>query len=759
MKAAGKRRHLHKLLWLLPLLLAGVLYLNVMTVTKFSGQKWRLPSHVYARPLELFAGANITLDEFVWELESLGYREAREVSRSGEFFRNQDQLVVFLRGFSFWDGVELQQKVQIDFDDNGISGILDASNAPVPITRLEPLRIGGIYPDHLEDRHPIELDEVPDLLVEALLAIEDRTFYQHWGVSLRGIARALKADIQAGGLVQGGSTITQQLVKNFYLTSERTLLRKLKELAMAPIVELHFSKEEILETYLNEVYFGQSGQRSIRGIGLASQFYFRRPLNELEIHQMAFLVGTIKGPSHYDPWSKTEAATERRNLVLNVMHQQGLLTAEELLENRNKSLDVWARPARTLNPYPAYMALVRAELDGVYEDEDLRENGLQIFTHLDPQVQRRLELVANEELAAIESQRGIDQGTLETSAVVTRVGSAEVVAIVGGRKAGFDGFNRALDAKRAIGSLIKPVIYLHALKQPEFSLASIISDESFSVSAPDETEWSPKNYDLQSRGDVILLDAFVNSYNQATARLGLEMGVEQVIATLESLGIEVDWPTYPATLLGAGGMTALDVSELYQVFANDGFRASANAIESIYSTDNQPLLRFQQDRKQVMEASHAHILQYALQMVMLEGTGKSALQWLEPSRRVAGKTGTTNDYRDSWFAGFGGDYLAVFWVGRDDNESMSLTGASGAMRLWANFMAKVETRPVDFVQPKNVNYQWINKSNGRLSASVCDNSVLVPFIKGTEPNERDACGRRIVPRVIDWFRDVLGGQN
>lgn len=758
MSEKKKRRAFRKILWLIPLLCVGLLYLDITTVVKFSGQKWRLPSHVYARPLELYSGVGLSQEDLEWELNALGYRNVLRIDGPGQYSSHGDQVEFATRGFEFWDAAEPSRQIALNFSNPDAVQLSSIDEDSVPILRLEPLRIGGIYPDHLEDRRPVLLAEVPDLLVEGLLAVEDRSFYQHWGLSFRGILRALKADILAGEMVQGGSTITQQLVKNFYLTSDRTLWRKLRELVMAPLLELHFSKEEILETYLNEVYFGQSGKRSIRGIGLASHFYFGQPLSELDIHQMALLIGIIKGPSHYEPWSKPDRTLERRNLVLDVMQGQGLLTSEEWLRNTSKPLDVWQRPARSLNPYPSYMEMVREQLATVYKEKDLEETGLRIFTHLDPLVQRRLEEVASQELSAIERQQGLEQDTLETSAVITRVGSSEVVAMIGGREPGFDGFNRALHAQRAIGSLIKPVIYLHALQQPERSLASLVSDESFSIPAPDDTEWSPRNYDLESHGDVILLDALINSYNQATAKLGMELGVEEVIDTVRVMGVEVDWSPYPATLLGSGAMSPIDVNAVYQVFANDGFQVPASAIDSVYSISNQPLTRFRQTSTQVLDSESVHILQYALQMVMLEGTGRSAFNWLDRERRVAGKTGTTNDYRDSWFAGFGGEYLTVFWVGRDDNESMPLTGATGAMRLWAKLMADIETRPVDFVQPENVNYQWVNRSNGHLSASSCREAILLPFIAGTEPEQKDGCAQPVMPRVVDWFREILGAQ-
>ena len=754
------RRHLKLILIrLLQIgLLAGllfVLYLDVTLVARFSGQKWRLPTHVYARPLEIYVGADIDRSDLIWELQTLGYREKAQMYDSGQFRRLNRAVEVHTRGFEFWDGEEAARTLRIEFSGGHISGLSVVDEGRLPIARLEPMRIGGIYPDSLEDRRVESLDNIPDLVSDTLLAVEDQGFYQHWGLSLRGIARAIKADVQAGGFVQGGSTITQQLIKNFYLNSERTLRRKLLELLMAPLLELHFSKEEILETYLNEVYFGQSGRRSIQGIGLASHYYFGQPLRELGPHQVALLIGIIKGPSAYDPWRHPQNSKKRRDLVLSIMQQQGLISEPQKQQYQANSLDVWQRPARSLNPYPAYMSMVRRQLTEVYDQEQLNQ-GLRIFTHLDPMVQRKLEKVAAGELSDIERQRGLPNNTLETGAVVTRLSGAEVVAMIGGRESGVDGFNRALDARRAIGSLIKPVIYLSALERRGNSLASMISDAPLSVETPDNQVWEPRNYDRKSHGDLILLDALINSYNQSTARLGLQLGVDNVIKTVRRLGVDTQWSPYPATLLGSGSLSPMDVSRVYQTLANDGFHSQPSVINSVYSTDHQPLERYSNETVQVIYPTHSHLIQFALQMVMLEGSGKSAFNWLNDDLRVAGKTGTTNGQRDSWFAGFGGEYLAVFWVGRDDNKSTPLTGASGALRLWAKLMADIEKQPIDFIRPEQIEYHWINRLEGSRSASDCENAILIPFVKGTVPRKRDTCSDRVIPRVLDWFKDALG---
>ena len=736
------------------ILVVALLYLDIRVVANFSGQKWRLPTHVYARPMELYAGENLRMADLVWELNALGYRSKARLYGSGQYRVTGDKIEIRTRGFEFWDGTEPPQNLKLQFSGPRLQKLTDAFDSSLPIARLEPLRIGGIYPGTLEDRRLVLLDEVPELLVQSLLAVEDNRFYEHWGLSLKGIARALVADIKARSVVQGGSTITQQLIKNFYLTPERSLTRKSLELVMALILELHYSKDEILETYLNEVYFGQSGKRSIQGVGLASQYYFGQPIDELAPHQIAFLVGVIKGPSQYNPWRRPGQSVQRRNLVLSMMSAQGLISEQQSIQYQGLPLDVWQRPARSINPYPAYISLVQEQLSESFDLKNL-DRGLNIYTSLDPVIQHKLERVANKELKSIEMQRGLPEGTLETGALVTRLGSSKIVALIGSRQAGFDGFNRATQAKRAMGSLVKPAIYLTKLQKPGTSWATRLSDEPLSVSAPDNSIWEPLNYDRESHGNLIMLDALINSYNQATARLGLELGVNSVIETVAALGVDIDWGPYPAILLGAGAMSPLDVSTMYQTIANDGFGARPSVLESVYSTDREPLRRYRDEFVQKIEPAHAHLIQYALQMVMLEGTGKSAFNWIDRNRRIAGKTGTTNDQKDSWFAGFGGEYLTVFWVGRDDNEPMPLTGASGALRLWSKLMSDIEKRSIDFIKPEGISYKWVNRREGGLSAANCEGAILLPLIEGTEPGYKDDCAQKVVPRILDWFKNAL----
>ncbi|MGH8463809.1 MAG: transglycosylase domain-containing protein, partial [Pseudomonas sp.] len=388
---------------------------------------------------------------------------------------------------------------------------------------LEPLMIGGIYPKNLEDRILIKIDQVPPYLLETLVAVEDRDFYSHFGVSPKSIARAVWVNTSSGAMRQGGSTLTQQLVKNFYLTNERSLSRKLTEAMMALLLELHYDKREILEAYLNEVFIGQDGQRAVHGFGLASQFFFSQPLSELKLHQVALLVGMVKGPSYYNPRRYPERATVRRNLVLDLLAEQGVATPEAVAAAKKMPLGVTKRGSLADSSFPGFLDLVKRQLRQDYRDEDLTEEGLRIFTSFDPILQMKSESAMAETFKRLAGRKGADE--VEAAMVVTNPETGEVQALIGSRQAGFAGFNRAIDAVRPIGSLVKPAVYLTALEKPsKYTLTSWVQDEPFSVKGADGQVWRPQNYDRRSHGTIYLYQGLANSYNLSTAKLGLELG-------------------------------------------------------------------------------------------------------------------------------------------------------------------------------------------------------------------------------------------
>lgn len=733
-----------------------ILILDVVVRQKFSGTKWSLPSHVYSRALELYEGLSLSQSQLVWELDQLGYRSVQNPALPGQYRASGREVVIKTRPFQFWDGAEPSRHLRLRFSGEQLRSVRADNGKHAALVRLEPMRIGGIYPDHREDREPVTLEKVPPYLVESLIAVEDRQFYRHHGVSLRGIGRALLGNVRSGAVTQGGSTLTQQLVKNFYLTQERTLVRKGMEVIMAVLLELHYSKGEILEAYINEIYLGQSGRRAIHGFGLASRHYFRQPLGELELHQVALLVALAKGASYYDPRRHPERALQRRNLVLRVLEQQQVVSVEEAARARAKPLGVTASPGTRSNPFPAYVDLVKRQLRQDYDERDLQTEGLRIFTGFDPQAQKKLEDTAQRELRRLEQQYAIPDGTLQTAAVVVRVGTGDVIALAGSRRQGFPGFNRALDARRPVGSTIKPAVYLTALRQPDrYTLSSPIDDGPIRINTEQQTVWAPRNFDRKDHGIVPLYQALGHSYNQATARLGVELGIEHVAQTVRDLGYLRPLPEVPALTLGAVNMSPLEVATLYHTIASDGYYTPLGGIESVYTSENQPLRRYAFEIEERVSPAAIHLLHYGLQVAMREGTGRSAYKILSPETVLAGKTGTSNGQRDSWFAGFSGNYLAVVWIGRDDNKKMPITGSSGALKLWAHLMRNLGAESFAYVQPENIDYHWVDPVSGGLSGDHCAGARYLPYIKGSAPRHNASCAPRSRDNVVDWLRDIL----
>jgi len=734
--------------------LIGVLVIDRGVVAKFEGKKWSLPARVYARPLELYEGLRISAEAFTQELKALGYRPSGQVTAPGQIWRSGDDFEIFSRDFEFWDQRESARHFRMRLKAGQITSLRDVRGEALPLVRLQPREIGGIYPAHMEDRLLVKLTEIPPLLGETLIAVEDRDFLDHHGLSGRGIARAALANLRAGGVVQGGSTLTQQLVKNFYLSHQRSLGRKMLEALMSLLLELHYSKAEILETYINEVYLGQSGRRAIHGFALASEHYFQQPLQELGTSQLALLVGLVKGASYYNPWRHPERAQRRRDLVLQVMTDTGLISEREKTQAQGQPLAVVDRRQRRSPSFPAFLDLVKRQLRTDYREEDLRTEGLRIFTSFDPVVQAQAQRSLQGQIARLEQGYKMPAGELQGASVVTAVGSGEVLAVVGDRNSNFAGFNRALDAHRQVGSLIKPAVYLTALQADQnFHLASPLSDSPVVVEGRDGSRWQPRNFSREDHGDVLLYQALAHSYNQSTARLGMQLGLHRVRQTVEALGVTSQVPEVPSMLLGSVEMSPLEVATMYHTLANEGFYTPLRAIRTVLSADGTPLKRYPLSVEQRFAPEQVYLLNYGLQAVMHEGTGRSAFRRLSGDLRIAGKTGTTNDQRDSWFSGFTGDHLAVVWLGRDDNGQTPLTGATGALQVWSDMMARLPTRSMDTTPPERVTYQYVDVDSGKPSGSNCRSAQQLPFIVGREPEGRSPC-EHIENPVLHWWKGL-----
>jgi penicillin-binding protein 1B len=725
--------------------LAAVLYgvyLDGTVRAKFEGKRWALPARVYARPLELYAGRELTPDGLQEDLYRLHYRKAAGPRYAGTYSRAGDRFLVRTRAFRFWDGAEPQRFLDVRFSGGQVSALKDAAGGTDPaLVRLDPVLIASIYPTHNEDRVLVRRKDLPDLLVKTLIAVEDRDFYHHFGIDPMAILRALWRDLRAGAVVEGGSTLTQQLVKNFYLTQERSIKRKAEEAVMAILLDLHYSKDEILEAYANEIFLGQDGNRAIHGFGLASHFYFNRPLDELGIPETALLVGMIRGPSYYDPRRNPERAKARRNLVIDTLTAQGVITAAQAEKAKQAPLGVSDKGGRPAGSYPAFLQLVRRQLQRDYKEEDLRSDGLRIFTTLDPLVQGTAEKAVSKRLPELERSRGFKTGTLESAVVVASSAQGEVLAMVGGRDPNYAGFNRALDAVRPIGSLIKPVIYLTALSDPaHYNLVTTLSDTPVSLRAGSGKLWEPENYDRRLHGQVPLYLALAKSYNLATVNLGLSLGVDEVADTLARLGSERRVDAVPSMLLGSASLTPAEVAQVYQTLSDGGFRAPLRAIRDVLDASGRPLSRYPLAIEQAADATAVYLTTWAMQQVVKQGTAASLSHRLPPGLTVAGKTGTTNDLRDSWFAGFSGDKVAVVWVGRDDNKPTRLTGASGALPIWGDIMTSIENRALPDLAPDGVKEVKVDPSNGLVAGAGCGRGLTVPFDAADLPTATSRCG-------------------
>ena len=733
-----------------------LLFLDVQIRHQFEGKRWAVPAKVYARPLELYAGSPLSMQDLKVELRGLGYQFVSRASKPGQAAFSASRAIIASRGFEFTDGSEPARRLVLDFNRDGIAGISDYQGNELALVRLEPVLIGGIYPLNNEDRDLIQLEDAPASLVAALIAIEDRDFYDHLGISPKGIARAMVANIKAGGFVQGGSTLTQQLIKNFYLTSDRTLIRKLLEMPMAMLLELHYSKDEILEAYLNEVYLGQDGSRAIHGFGLGAHYFFAQPIQELKLHQVALMAGMVKGPSYYDPRRHPERATRRRNLVLRVLLDQGQISQQQYQQASTAPLDVVEKGTLLKEAYPAYLDLVKRQLRRHYRDEDLSSEGLRVFTSLDPIVQNQAEQALTQTIDSLE--QGYQQvEKLQGSMVVTDPQTGEVMAVIGDRNTRYKGFNRALDALRPIGSLVKPAVYLAALEQG-YTLSSPLDDSPYALSLPNGQTWKPQNFDKQSHEDVTLIEGLTRSYNISTARLGMDVGLDNVIDTLVRLGVRRKLDPYPSLLLGAQGLSPLEVATMYQTIAANGFQMPARAIRTVTDSAGEALSSYPFQLKQTINADDVFLLQTAMQEVTRQGTAASIYRSLPAHINVAGKTGTSDDQRDSWFAGFSHNRLAVVWLGQDDNAPLPFTGSGGALRAWTRFMDNQPLQSFDAPTPEDVEWLWVNRDNGKLSAAQCDNARQLPFVKGTAPQQTADCyqadeGDDPVTRSIDWIKD------
>jgi penicillin-binding protein 1B len=716
-----------------------VVYLDHVVVHQFEGRRWTLPAQVYAAPLELYAGLALSSAELERELQGLHYRRAAGIDQPGTYRVTGERIDVALRAARFADETRPASLLSITMGAGGLQSLRDGAGHDVPVLRLEPLLIGSIFPIHGEDRIIVTPQEVPPMLPAALKAVEDRKFDTHHGVDPVAMLRALWVNVRARQIEQGASTLTQQLVRSYFLNSRQTLSRKLKEAVMAIALDAHFTKTDLMNAYINEIFLGQDGTRAIHGFGLASQFYFGKPLAELDLSEVALLVAIVRGPSYYDPRRHPDRVRLRRDLVLKVMADQGIISAPQASAAAQRPLGVSSRPAGAY--YPAYLDFVRRTLRRDYRDEDLTQAGLAVYTSLEPRVQDEAERSLERELERLDRVHREPHGRLEGAVVVTAPQSGDVIAIVGGRDVGYDGFNRALDAKRSMGSLVKPFIYLTALESGHYNAATIVQDAPVDVKLVNGTHWRPENFTRQLYGPVPVVRALSESLNLATVGVGLSVGIGKVAQTLQRFGLPQAPAPVPAILLGAVDVTPVEAAQLFNGLANGGFRNPLRAVRAVISQDGKTVKAFPLQVTQVASPEVVYQIDRMMVHVMDHGTGRPARALLPPGLVVAGKSGTSSDYRDSWFAGFSGSHVAVVWIGYDNDQPTGFTGSAGALPVWAHLMGSLGTISWNAPMPESLAEVQIEYLTGlRVVPGCAEDIVAVAVPAGTELPAKPGCG-------------------
>ncbi len=733
-----------------------------MITKKFSGPKWDIPSKVYSDSFQLYPGLDISALQLKERLERLGYQPtAEDLLHPGEYRLQQEngsnQILwsIYLNDFSYPLKNFSGFPVVLEITDHSIAHIFklpaaqkNTDQEEIFLVELEPELITEFFEEAREDRQIVKLQDVPPNLLNAIISVEDARFLEHAGLDPRSIFRAFLANVKAGAVVQGGSTITQQLVKNFFLTQKRTLLRKMNEALMALIIESRYSKDEILEAYVNEVYFGQKGSAGIYGVAEASLFYFSKPLSRLSFAECALLAGIIRGPGIFSPYKNKALALKRRNIVLKKMLETHTILPVEYERALQEPLRI-KKVSLASNNAPYFVDFVRTELLEKYPSKVLTTQGLKIFTTLD----MSLQLFADEALQTTLKQLELQFPTLkEELAPGERLQGALIAihpqtgfirALVGGRDYNESQFNRITQAHRQPGSLFKPFVYLTAfLEDKKYTLASRLSNEPFTFTY-DRQIWEPLNYEdkekkpeekEKEKKEVSAREALERSINIPTARLATEVGIKKLVKTAQKLGIQSPLPAVPSLSLGSAEVTPLEMASAYSVLANGGIRASPISIQHVVGPDGAILEGKSVEIQKAVSPEATFLVTHALEGVLNQGTGRGA-RVFGFSRPAAGKTGTTNEYVDSWFAGYTPDFVGVSWVGFDKEKKVGLTGAQAALPLWTRFMMKAtQSKPVsEFLVPENIVFQDIDPETGGLSTSKCPSSLKEAFIKGTEP--------------------------
>jgi penicillin-binding protein 1B len=735
--------------------LCAALVFVLTALTPLELPELSVPSRVYARPHRISLGQDVKTSGLVSRLRRLGYREIeRGEPRPGEMRLLRDRIVLNRRPFRTPLAAGSEGRVEVHVGRDGrIASIRGAGSRRLPSVLLEPEPVGAFHGLEREDRRLVLLEDFPVYLIDAVLVIEDRRFFDHAGVDLRRTLGALIADLRAMRIVQGGSTLTQQLVKNVFLTDERTIARKIREAWLALRVERGQSKEEILEAYLNTIYMGQQGPVSVRGMDAAGRHYFGKHASELSLAEAALLAGLIRGPGLYSPFTAPESARERRDQVLAI-----LLETERISEPQYQR--AVAQPLGNLSQAPEsatapyFIALIRRELERDLPDLDLDEARLDVYTGLDAQLQIAADHAVRDGLTRLEADfphlvedEDDGGGPLQAALIALDPRSGDVLAHVGGREWRRSQFDRASQAERQPGSVFKPVVALAALARgpdgsPRFTLASRLEDAPFELETT-EGVWAPENYDGEFRGWTNLRRALEHSINVPIARLGLEIGPQEIVATARRLGIKAHLAPVPSLALGAFEISPIEVARTYSVLASGGYLVKTRPYARVVDIDGRDLLARHVESERVFEAAEVRLVTSALEGAVKRGTGRG-LRMFGFNGPVAGKTGTTNDFRDAWFVGYTPEIVVVVWVGFDDGKSIKLTGAGAALPIFARFITRAlgTEGGADFPIPEGVEFVDVHEGTGLRAGFGCWGEREM-FLTGSAPRER--CGP-------GWFR-------
>ncbi|WP_445514342.1 penicillin-binding protein 1B [Stenotrophomonas sp. 3(2025)] len=740
-------------------LIPYTLYLNQQVTQRFGELRWQIPTRVYARPLVLMPGKAMDAATLKTELAASAYRDDGQGKDPATYAVQGGRFVISSRGYNDVDGHVAARRVELSLSGGSIASLRDAdSRKALKAARMDPARIATLYGQKQEERRLIRMNEAPDLLVTGLQAVEDKDFNRHHGIDLSGIARAVWVTVRSGGQSrQGASTLTQQLARSGLLGigKEQTVTRKFNEVLYALIMEARYDKRTIFEAYLNQVYLGQRGSQAIHGMSSGAEFWFGRDLSSLETEQIALLIGLVKGPSYYDPRRNPERALDRRNFVLGKLHEATLIDDAEYQRALKAPLGVPKTPGLVAaNRFPAYVDLVRRQLAHDYPESALQGAGLSVMSGMSPSAQAYAEGAVTRTIKSLESKR---RPELQAGLVMTDVHNGDVVAVIGSRDVSEVGFNRAIEAQRPVGSLLKPFVYLLALAQPDrYSLASWVDDSPVTVQLGRGRNWNPGNADNRSHGTVRLIDALAHSYNQATVRVGMQVGPERVTQLIHVLaGIKAE--ANPAVILGSTDQSPYAMAQLYQFLASGGEIQPLHAVRGVLDPQGKLLKRYDKTPAPAQEGDSiaANLISIGLQQVVASGTAQrlnaDGLGRLQP----AGKTGTTNDGRDSWYAGYTGDHLAVIWMGNDQNEQAGLYGATGAMRVWSGIFQRLPTAPLK-VSNKGLDWQPVAATGTNSTDEGCPGARRFPFVVGYAP-AYEPCAPAALPDAQDGAEGEGGG--